>query len=95
MTTMIRQQLLAAPAWTQITVDDIVEILLTGPSGGYEVSIGLMAPGVNDSGMPVTANEGSFRWTGFAADEAVFARPFGAFQNQQPTLNGMSSAPTP
>lgn len=93
MTTMISQQLLAAPAWTQLTVDDVAEVLLVGPTAGYEVSIGATAPGVNDSGLPVTANGGAFHWSGFAVDEAVFARPFGMFAASRPTIAGMSSAP--
>lgn len=91
MSTMIRQQLLAYPLWTQITVDSIAQILLVGPAGGYEVAIAALNPDVDDSGIPII--DGKFEWSAFDANEDVWARPFGRLQNEQPFVTGISAAP--
>lgn len=89
MTTMIRQELLAFPLWTQMSAEDVGDIYLVGPSGGFEVFVSITAPVPENRGIPVTTADGVWRWSAFDANETVFARPFGNFQNGRPAVSGI------
>lgn len=89
MTTMINEQLLAYPLWTQMSAEDVGDIYLIGPSGGFEVFVSIEAPDIEDAGIPVTTADGVWRWSAFDANETVFARPFGRFQTGRPVVSGI------
>lgn len=89
MTTMIREELLAYPLWTQMSVEDVGDIYLVGPSGGFEVFVSIEVPDLEDQGIPITTSDGVWRWSAFDANETVFARPFGNFQNSRPIVAGI------
>lgn len=88
MTTMIDQTLLTDGSWTEIAAGPIANILLAGPSRGWEIFVGA-APTTGDSGMPVTSPDGSWGSSVLDASDAVYARPFGAFSTAPIVLSGM------
>lgn len=89
MTTMISQILSINGAWTEIAIGPIANILIVGPSNGWEVFVSTMAPAVEDMGMPVTSLDGAWGSSVLAAGESVFARPFGLRQQSALTISGM------
>lgn len=91
MSTMIAQALATDGSWTLIAAGPIANILIAGPSAGYEIYIGSSLPANGTSGMPLTSLDGSWSASVLAAGDNVYARPFGAFNGRTMSISGIKN----
>ena len=91
MTTMISQALATDGTWTAVANGPIVNILLTGSAGNWEIIVATSLPDPTASGMPVTSLDGAWSSSVLASNENVYARSFGGSGPRALLIRGMKN----